>query len=85
MAETIPSLEDNPCGRATKLREIRDRVIVGGSVIEAEQEAGHGGRRRAKFSPANLDALDREIAMADAACNLSSDGRPRRFAIGGRP
>jgi len=84
MATTIPTLELDPCGRATKLREIRDNVISGGAVVEAEQEAGHGGRRRVKFSPANLGSLDREIASADAACSAKTGGRAKRFAIGGR-
>lgn len=79
----IPSLESNPCGRLEALREIRDRVITGGQEIEAETEAGHGGRRRAKYSPANLEALDREIALAAEACNPNG-ARPRRYAIGGR-
>ena len=62
MATTIPTLEADPCGRAMKLREIRDNIISGGAVVEAEQEAGHGGRRRVKFSPANVGSFDREIA-----------------------
>ena len=84
MATTIPTLELDPCGRATKLREIRDNIISGGAVVEAEQEAGHGGRRRVKFSPANVGSLDREIAAADAACSALTGGRAKRFAIGGR-
>ena len=84
MATTIPTLEGDPCGRAMKLREIRDNLISGGAVVEAEQEAGHGGRRRVKFSPASVGSLDREIAAADAACSALTGGRARRFAIGGR-
>jgi len=84
MAAPIPTLEIDPCARAMKLREIRDNVISGGAVIEAEQEAGHGGRRRVKFSPANLGSLDREIAAADAACSALTGGRAKRFAIGAR-
>lgn len=84
MATTIPTLQADPCGRAAKLREIKDKVITGGSVVEAEQEAGHGGRRRVRFAAADLASLDREISAADAACALKSGGRPGRFAIGGR-
>ncbi len=80
----IPSLEANPCGRATALRGIRDKLITGGGVLEVEQEAGHGGRRRTRFAAANLEALDRAIAEAETACSLSGGGKPRRFAIGGR-
>jgi len=80
----IPSLETDPCGRAAALRAIKDQIITGGHVLEAEQEAGNGTRRRVKYSAANLDSLDREIMMAAEACALASGKRPRRFAIGGR-
>lgn len=81
---TIPTIEADPCARASALRAIKDKVISGGAVVEAEQEAGHGGRRRVKFSPASLEALNVEISAADAACSAKTGGRPRRFAIGGR-
>lgn len=81
----IPSLEADPCGRLSRLLAIRDQLITGGGVAETELEQGNGTRRRVKYSAANLDALNREISAAQAACNAASGNkRPTRFAIGGR-
>ena len=81
----IPSLADDPCGRLSKLLEIRDRIATGGMVVEAENEQGNGVRRRVKYSTADSSILESEIRLARDACNaLSGCTRPGRFAIGGR-
>lgn len=80
----IPTLEANPCGRLAVLREIRDKIMTGGQVLEAELEQGNGTRRRMKYSAANMDMLNRSIIEAGDACaGASGSGRPSRFAIGG--
>lgn len=81
----VTSLESNPCQRATELKALRDQLVTGGTAIEVEFEQGNGNRRRVKYAPADLARLEREIKMADDACSLSGGGRPKRFAIGGRP
>ena len=80
----IPTLEDDPCGRATKLRELRDQIMVGGGVIEMESEQGNGVRRRVRYSAANLERLEAEISAADNKCRVKNGKRPRRYAIGMR-
>ncbi len=82
----IPSLEDDPCGRAKALRAIRDAIITSGSVTELDKEHGNGVRRRLRWSTADLGRLDREIAAAENRCLLKSGKRGRRFAVtpGGR-
>ncbi len=81
----IPTIETDPCGRLLSLREIRDQIMTGQAVSEAEFEQGNGTRRRVKYSAANLDLLNREIIAASDACAAQSGGRrPGRFAIGGR-
>lgn len=77
----IPSLADDPCGRAAALRAIRDQVMAGAAVVEGEQHSANGASRRMRFSAANVAMLTREIMAAEAAC---SGGKPRQFAIGGR-
>lgn len=81
---TIPTLESDPCARATALRAVRDKLITGATAVESEQEGGNGTRRRVKWTAANLTALDREISVAESACSLNGGGRPKRFAMGGR-
>jgi hypothetical protein len=83
---TIPTIEANPCGRLKALREVRDQVMTGGAVTEAEFEQGNGTRRRVKYTAANMDMLNREIIAAGDACAAKTTGvvRPKRFAIGGR-
>ncbi|XHE14374.1 hypothetical protein PCC82_06470 [Agrobacterium deltaense] len=81
----IPTLEADPCGRVKALREVRDKVVTGGQIVEGEFEQGNGTRRRMKYSGADLGRLDKMIAEAAAACaNLGGVCRPTRFAIGGR-
>lgn len=82
----IPSLELDPCGRLKALREIRDQLMTGGAVAEAEFEQGNGTRRRVKYSAANREDLNRSIIEAGDACAALNGGgaRPGRFAIGGR-
>ncbi|SOC47710.1 hypothetical protein SAMN05892877_13239 [Rhizobium subbaraonis] len=73
--------QNDPCARAIQLREIRDKLITGQSLVEFEQESGNGVRRRARYTTADLGRLDREILAAENACAISKGGRPRRFAI----
>lgn len=81
----IPAIDIDPCARLAALREIRDRVLTGGAVTEAEFEQGNGVRRRVKYTAANMDALNREIIAASDACAATRGVcRPGRFAIGGR-
>ena len=77
----IPTLEADPCGRATALRALRDQIITGGGVAEYETETGNGVRRRVKYTSADLSRLDAEIAQADNQCRLKSGKRGRRFAV----
>lgn len=82
---TIPTLEADPCGRLAALREIRDKIMTGGQVQEAEFEQGNGTRRRVKYGAANMDLLNRAIVEAGDACaGVNGNGRPGRYAIGGR-
>lgn len=82
----IPTLEADPCGRATALRSISDQLLIGGAAVEIEFEQGNGTRRRAKYTGANADHLRRAIDEAQAACDKLNGVcvRPRRYAIGGR-
>ena len=73
--------QNDPCTRAQQLKAIRDDIMLGKNVSETEFEAGNGTRRRVKFTAANLDFLNRQIAEADNACAISQGKRPRRFAI----
>ena len=80
MPDAIPSLEDDPCGRATALKAKKDEIITGGGVLEIDKEHGNGVRRRVKFGAANMAALDAEIRAADNACRVKQGKRPSRFA-----
>lgn len=81
----IPTLENDPCGRLSALREIRDKIMTGQAVSEAEFEQGNGTRRRVRYTQANIEMLNREIIAAGDACAASQGGgRPSRYAIGGR-
>lgn len=81
----IPTIETDPCGRLAALREVRDQLMTGQAIAEAEFEQGNGTRRRMKYSAANMDMLNREILAAGDACAGSAGGRRHgRFAIGGR-
>lgn len=80
MAEPIPSLEADPCGRAEALKTKRDIIISGEGVAEFDAEHGNGVRRRVRYTAADLDRLDREIAAAENKCLLKSGKRGRRFA-----
>ncbi len=77
----IPTLSADPCARADALRAIRDNLISGSKAEEVDFMAGNGTRRRVRYGAADIARLEREIDLAQAACN----GRPRRFVIGGRP
>ena len=77
----IPSLKDDPCGRADALRAQRDKLITGGGVAEMDTEAGNGVRRRVRFSAVDLARLDAEIRAADNACAVKSGKRPRNYAL----
>lgn len=81
----IPTLATDPCGRAEKLRELRDSLVTGGRREEVEFIAGNGTRRKVRYSRADFARLDREIAEADEACARLNGKRGRRFVIGGRP
>jgi hypothetical protein len=78
---TIPTLSDDPCGRATALRAARDRIVTGGQAEEVQFTAGNGTARRVRYGAANLREINALIAEAEALCA----GRPRRMVIGGRP
>lgn len=81
----IPTIETDPCGRLAALREIRDQIMTGQAVSEAEFEQGNGTRRRVRYTTANLEMLNREIVAAGDACALTKGARrPGRYAIGGR-
>ena len=79
MATPIPTLTDDPCGRATALRGLRDEIITGGGVIEFDVEHGNGVSRRVRYGSADLPRLDQEIAAADAACGSGQGARCRTF------
>lgn len=79
----IPTIEDDPCGRAIALRAERDAIILGQNAAEVDHNQGNGVRRRTVFGRSNLDAIDREIAAADNACALSKGQRPRGRVIAG--
>lgn len=70
-----------PCDRAERLRGIRDALITGDAVTETKF-----GEDAVKFAKADMAALNREIAAAEAACAASLGERPRRkrFAMGAR-
>lgn len=80
MADPIPSLTDDPCGRAQALRGLRDRIITGTSAIEVEFRAGPNGvHRRVRLASADLAHIDLEIKTADAACGGAETPRRRTF------
>lgn len=74
---------EDPCARAERLRGIREALITGQAVAETSFNNGNTVR----YAKADLSALDREIAAADAACAIAQ-GAPapkrRRFAMGAR-
>lgn len=79
----IPTIEADPCGRATALRAKRDEIILGQSAAEIDHNQGNGVRRRTVFGKSDLDAIDREIAAADSACARSKGQSPRGRVIAG--
>lgn len=81
MTNVIPSLEADPCGRAEALKAKRDQIITGAGVAEFDSEQGNGVRRRVRYTAADLDRLDRDIAVAENQCLLKSGKRGRRFAV----
>jgi hypothetical protein len=78
---TIPTLSEDPCGRAAALRAARDQIVIGGHAEEVQFTAGNGTTRRIRYSMANIRELNALLAEAEALCA----GRPKRFVIGGRP
>ena len=80
MADALPSLETDPCGRAAALKAKKDAIITGSGVLEIDKEHGNGVRRRVRFGAANMAALDAEIRTADNACRAKQGKRPMRFA-----
>ncbi len=70
-----------PCDRAARLRSVREALITG----RATAETSFSGRT-VRYAKADLPALEREIAAAEAACAESRGERPRRrrFAMGAR-
>lgn len=78
MANSIPTLSDDPCGRAAKLRALRDQLITGGGVIEFESDHGNGVRRQVRYAQADLPRLDQEIAAAEVACGDARGARRRK-------
>ena len=70
-----------PCDRAERLRGIREALITGVAVTETRF-----GEDAVKFAKADMVALNREIAAAEAACAASMGERPKpkRFAMGAR-
>ncbi|MCF1502918.1 hypothetical protein L0F51_03945 [Afifella sp. H1R] len=76
----IPTLADDPCGRAAALREVRTAIATGDSVARArfgEDEMG--------YFKADAAMLDREIDAADRACAIKEGRAPkrRRYAMRG--
>ena len=75
-------LVEDPCDRALRLRGLREALITGQAVTETRF-----GEDMVKFAAADLPALEREIAAADAACAIARGEAPRprrRFAMGAR-
>ncbi len=81
MADAIPSLKDDPCGRAEALKAKRDAIITGDGLSEYDAEHGNGVRRRVRYSAADLKRLDDEIRTADRACALKDGKRHARHAV----
>lgn len=77
----IPTLADDPCGRAIALKAKRDEIAFGDGVAELDMEHGNGVRRRIKYNAASLPRLDKEIAAADQACDRKSGRRPARRVV----
>lgn len=77
----IPSLEEDPCARVTALREVRDTLITGDGVAEFETESGNGLNRRVKYTSADLNRLDAQIAEADNRCRIKNGKGGRRYAV----
>lgn len=84
MPDPIPSIEDDPCARATALKAAKDKLITGEGVAEYEADQGNGVRRRVKYSAANMSALESEIREAENACRISQGGKPKRYALGSK-
>lgn len=77
-----PVQTEAPCDRYERLRAVREALITG----RATAETSFSGRT-VRYAKADLPALDREIAVAEAACALSrgdSPPRRRRYAMGAR-
>lgn len=85
---TVTTLDpiESPCTRAAQLRKIRDNLLIGGQIQEAEMKQGNGVEQRVRYSASNLDLLDQEIAKAERLCALqsgsASTGLPKRHAVG---
>ena len=85
MTMAIATIIANPCQRLADLQTLKDAIITGGQVLEVETQAGSGARRRVKYGPGSIAALDVEIVRAQIACDaLNKVVSPRRFAVGGR-
>jgi hypothetical protein len=69
----IPTLADDPCGRAVALKAKRDEIAFGDGVAEIDMEHGNGVPR-----------LDKEIAAADQACDRKNGKRPARRVVAAR-
>lgn len=72
---------EDPCLRATQLKAIRDKIMLGDKAVETELDAGNGVRRRVKFGPANLSLLNQQIMEAERKCALKNGQPTPRFAI----
>jgi hypothetical protein len=72
---------EHPCQRAARLRSRREEIITGEGVTSTRF-----GDDMVTFGPANLAALEKEIAAAEAECDrLNGVQAPRRrFAMGVR-
>lgn len=82
------TLDDNdPCGTATKLREVYANLIAGQAAARVVFRAGPNGvQREQEFHPANAPALLALIRQYEERCAAANGNRGRRFAIraGGR-
>lgn len=73
---------ETACERLARLQQVREELITGKAVSEVAF-----GEDRVRYTRADLGALEREIAAADALCHGEQGLAPaprRRFAMGVR-
>lgn len=75
---TLPTVEDDPCGRAKILSAAIDDLVLGATAVEVEREAANGLRRRVKFTAANLPEMKKLANEAKSACSVLNGRGPIR-------